>query len=215
MVDANEWIPRFGQTYGAENLKGPHVIPVIEALPFKSENPVVIDVGSGYEAMANAAYLSRLGYFKVACVDIGITFPMEGDDYLDLGADITQMTTGTDDKAVATLTEFLSRQNPEGHPQSDLLIFSEILNYVDYQQALLWFDAYLAPGGFMVVANQPGRGYPWFFNPHGVNSSEDLASFIAKELEHTILFQKYVEHDDPPAEGEDYEFMVLATQKPS
>lgn len=209
--DTYMWHFHKGRVYDYETLKLPHVVPVIETLPYASEKPVVIDVGGGNCSIVHSARLPRPHYFRTATVDIAAQ--PHGYEYINptIKADVEEMVTGVDRVAEDSIDGFLVDMSAEsGYLGADLVVYSEILNYVDFTEVMSWFDERLRPGGFTVIANLPTRGWPNLFSDKGVKSHSQLLEFVQNGLGHQIVRQDY-----PWGATDDYDgFMVLTTQKP-
>jgi SAM-dependent methyltransferase len=65
---------------------------------------------------------------------------------------------------------------------ADVIIFSEILNYVDYKKVLVKFIKFLKKDGVAIILNQPGRGLEQLFHTKGVKKNIKLINFLKKEL---------------------------------
>lgn len=61
----------------------------------------------------------------------------------------------------------------------DTMLFSELLNYVDFRRVLKGFSQFLKPDGRMIIFNMPGRGFSELFSSRGVKSNDDLLSALA------------------------------------
>ena len=213
IVSKNEYLWRFfeGRVYDFEDLKLPFVVPVIESLNYAAHKPVAIDVGGGNCSIVHSARLPRPRYFKTATVDIAAR--LHGYEPINptIKANVADIVTGTDDTALKSLHDFLLDATEPGKPVgADLIVYSEILNYIDFRNVMHWFDQLLKPGGYTVIANLATRGWPNLFSDNGVKSHEELLDFVRNDLGHEIVAQEY-----PWNATDDYEgFMVLATQKP-
>lgn len=205
------WTFHEGRVYDYDELKKPYVVPVIESLSYITDLPVAIDIGGGNLSIVHSARLPRPRYFRTATVDLAAR--PHGLEPINptIKAGIEEIVGSIDDSASKQLLDFLTdcAENDQS-TGADLLVYSEILNYVDFRSTMRWFDAHLKPGGFTVIANLPTRGWSNLFSDLGVKSHAELIDFVREELGHEVAVQEY-----PWGATDDYEgFMVLATQKP-
>lgn len=197
------WQFHEGRVYDFEDLKLPYVVPVIESLPYETNQPVAVDVGGGSFSIIHSARLPRPRYFRTATVDIAAKAHGLEPINPTVRADVEEITTGQNRWAGTELETFLA----DG---ADLILFSEILNYVDLRSVMFGFDQGLKPGGYMVIANLPTRGWPGLFSDMGCKTHDELIGFVKSTLGHDVVVQNY-----PWGPTDDYEgFMVLASQKP-
>ena len=208
--DLDEWRFHGGRVYDYESLKLPHVVSLIESLDYPNRHPVVIDVGGGECSVVHSARLPFRRHFLTATLDIAIPDQTTAANPR-IKEDIEQLTRGEAPVAYQSLVGFLESSTPSGREVgADLIVYSEILNYVDFRQIMTWFDEHLLPGGYTVIANLPTRGWSKLFSEMGVKSHEELLAFAVNELGHEIVAQEY-----PRGATDDYEgFLVMATRKP-
>ncbi len=210
--DIDVWRFHEGRVYDFESLKEPYVVPVIQELDYGDVKPVVIDVGAGNCSIVHSARLPfrRRNHFKTASVDVAI--PQAEDNFNpNVRTDVEELVFDQAPMVRDGLLDFIARNTSDREQfGADLVVFSEIINYVDFKTVMSWFNQLLRPGGFMVVANLPTRGWPKLFAEKGVKSHDQMLEFVTKDLGHLIVSQAY-----PWEATDDYEgFMVLATQKP-
>jgi hypothetical protein len=92
-------------------------------------------------------------------------------------------------KAMLRVCRFLkvdpeARANP---PAADMMVFSDLLNYVDFRKVLRAFANYLKTGGRIVIVNLPMRGNQSLFSDKGLKDNRELYAFLAEhrfEIEH-------------------------------
>lgn len=161
---------------------------------------VVVDVGSGKFPVT--AYLRHP--HKVIQIDIAGEDGIDGDT-LHLRKDIQLLAESSDfgtQRALLRMARFLEI-NPrrDSSEQADSIIFSQVLNYVDYQQVLVSAQKYLKPGGLIIIVNQPGLGYTHLFSPKGIKANSDLTGYL-DELGLTVTRQQYPwnKNGSPPTE---------------
>lgn len=209
--DLDVWRFHGGRVYDFDDLKLPSVVGLIESLPYETTHPVAIDVGGGNCSLVHSARLPRPQYFRTATVDIAGQSHGLGSFNPVFKSDVEEIVAEADVATVRELDDFIVANSDTPHiPGADLLVYSEILNYVDFREVMSWFDSRLKPGGYTVIANLPTRGWSQLFSDYGVKSHDELLTYVRDELGHTIIRQEY-----PWGATDDYEgFMVLATQKP-
>jgi SAM-dependent methyltransferase len=75
----------------------------------------------------------------------------------------------------------------------DTVIVSDILNYVPSREVLQRADAYLKPGGVLIILNQPGRTFDYAahtLSPEGASDNESLKLFLTEELEMVPVYEE-------------------------
>lgn len=165
-----------------ESLKREHLSPIFRELESQNKiGNVVIDVGSG--AYSVAEFLP--GVHKLITLDIAGK-ERQSRRQRHVTVDVEQASsesTLSHKKALVKIAEFLGIDpcQEANKQQVDSLIFSEILNYVDYQKILRSFEAYLKPGGRLIIVNMPDRGFKYLFAEKGLRSNEDLYKFLIQE----------------------------------
>ena len=192
------WRSLGGRTYSVGDIKEPYLIPLIEGLEYPAKHPIAIDVGSGVEGMAERAYVNGR-YLPAAMIDIALSNSgqMIG-DCEEFAVDIDALTAGTEPERQRALSRYLSEQSETGEPLAELVVFSDILNYIDYKRAIRWFNQRLKIGGFVVVANKPGRGFSDYFSSRGVRNNDRLIAYCTDGLGMELQHEQYpfaVNHD--------------------
>jgi hypothetical protein len=84
--------------------------------------------------------------------------------------------------------------------RADTIVFSDMLNYVDFRKVLNGFVKYLKPGGRIVVFNLPNRGNGLLFSGQGLKDNRQLYAFFEEhhfEIEHKAFPKR------PPNERSD------------
>ncbi len=92
-----------------------------------------------------------------------------------------------------------------------MMVFADLLNYVDFRKVLRGFGNYLKPGGRMVIVNLPMRGNQSLFSDKGLKDNRELYEFLQEhrfEIEH-----KSFPCRDPKATDEAEELIVLVARK--
>ena len=103
-------------------------------------------------------------------------------------------------KALVKVAKLLGTdpRNTRNAECADTMLFSEILNYVDFRSTLLGFSRYLKPGGRFIIFNMPGRGYGERFAEKGVKNNTELRDFLTENgfaIEKAV-FPRHVRPDD-------------------
>lgn len=176
----HEWRTFFGGEYAREH-KMPFVQPILDNLDRQGQLDVIIDVGSGMYPLSYKFH----GKKKTILVDIVAPDIQDGNlMYMQFDIDNLADTAKRETReALRRAGDFLGiDRNIECNPQqADLVIFSEILNYVDYQGAIRNFLKYLKPGGRIMILNGANRGIRKLFSPKGVKENVDLMRFLWDE----------------------------------
>jgi hypothetical protein len=179
----NRWDSNWGESYSPE-LKRRLLGPVFERL--ESENGVgnlVIDIGSGAQPVSK--FLAARPGRKFILMDIAAKERMAGDS-LYLRADVEGVLRSASfsyRKAVVRICRFLGKDlRAIAAPElATTLIFSDILNYVDFRRVVGGAAKFLQPGGRIVITNLPTRGIREEFSPNGLKRNEDLCAFLREE----------------------------------
>ena len=207
------WGQYWGATYGPK-LKKRFLEPVFGKLEAEEKiGNLIVDVGSG------ASPVTRLLKTKPArkriCVDIAAdnaTSPDELRVRLDAGKAGEFESLGFL-KSLLRVCRFLGMdpRAKAGRELADTMVFSDILNYVDFWKVLHEFANYLKPGGRMIVINLPMRGTRALFSEKGLKDNRHLCAFF---YEHRFE----IEHKSFPARPRDAtdeseELIVLVARK--
>lgn len=210
---ANPWQQCWGESYGPE-LKQRLLKPVFDKL--ESEDKIgnlIVDVGSG--ALPVTQLLETKPARKRICVDIAAD-NVASLDVLRIRLDaekVGQFGTLSFRKAMLRVCAFLginlkAAANPEC---ADTMVFSDILNYVDFRKVLHGFANYLKPDGRIIVINLPFRGNHALFSEKGLRDNRQLYAFLEEhhfEVEHKSFPKKSRKETD-----ESEEFIVLVARK--
>ncbi len=65
--------------------------------------------------------------------------------------------------------------------QIDGVVFSEILNYIDFEDILGELFPYIKIGGKVIVFNKPDRGYKSLFSEYGVKNNYQLVDSLPEQ----------------------------------
>lgn len=209
------WKPHWGKNMYDEVFQIRCTGPVLRKLEREGKiGDVVMDIGSGSSPVA--AWLRTEP--KIITIDIGGKFkPIER--VLHLEEDIEKASDESSFRlksAIMKISEFLEidpRAETSGE-KIDTMIFSQILNYVDFRRTLGAFSNYLKQGGRMIIINKPGRGekeFPGYFSEKGVKNNGELLDFVNKEgfeIELNLMPWK-----DEEREKDGEEMLVLVVRK--
>ena len=116
-------------------------------------------------------------------------------------------------KALLRVCAFLgiNPQTETKTDRADTIVFSDVLNYVDFRKVLNGFAEYLKPGGRIIVFNLPNRGNGVLFSDKGVQDNRQLYAFLVEhhfEIEHKA-FPKRPRNETDESE----ELIVLVARK--
>jgi hypothetical protein len=178
----NPWQPYWGEAYGPE-LKRWLLAPVFAELDADGKiGDVIVDFGSGAQPVTR---LLKAGpRRKRILVDIAAE-NTRTDDEQKLRLDVAKL--GDDSalsfrKALARARRFLGLTPGESDvPAVDTMVFSEILNYVDFRDVISRAGAYLKPNGRIIVVNFPLRGNLALFSERGLKNNYELYAFLEQE----------------------------------
>ena len=177
------WEQNWGEAYSPE-LKRRLLAPVLDRLETEGKiGELVVDIGSGAKPVSK--FLRACDKRKFLLVDVAAK--NHGDSathYVRLNAEhITRPDRLSYRKALVEVCRFLTIEPNAFAPRecATTLIFSDILNYVDYQKVIGGFSKFLKPDGRIIIANLPARGIREEFSENGLKSNEDLYRFLAEE----------------------------------
>jgi SAM-dependent methyltransferase len=172
------WQRFWGDAYGME-FKQWLLKPVFEKLEADGKaGDLIVDVGSGAQPVTQ--FLAKRAGRKRILVDVAA----------DNGGDSSERRIRMDAekiaepeslgfrKALVRARKFLGHAPGAG---ADLMVFSDLLNYVDYRAVLRGFGRYLKPGGRLLISNLPMRGNQSLFSEKGLKDNHDLYAFLEEE----------------------------------
>lgn len=209
----NPWQRFWGAAYSAE-LKQWMLPPVFEELEKQGKiGDLVADIGSG--AAPVTMFLPPNARRKRILVDIAADQERSGQVQkvrLDVEK-IAEPRALSFRKAVLQVCAFLGIDPRDARrvEMADTLVFSDILNYVDFRKVLRGCAGFLKPGGRMIVVNLPSRGNLEWFSEKGLKDNRELFRFLEAEnfeIERK-LFPKRAEGHTEEAE----ELIVLVARK--
>ena len=176
-----EWQKHWGEAYGLK-LKAWLLEPLFERLEAEGRiGNVIVDVGSGAQPVTR--FLPPKDGRKRVCVDIAAE-PGGAEDEMRVKMDVEKVG-GRDAlsfrKALVRACRFFELNPRERMGAADLMVFSDVLNYVDFREVLGGFGQFLKLGGRMIVVNLPIRGNVALFSEKGLKDNRELYAFLAEE----------------------------------
>jgi hypothetical protein len=209
----NQWDRNWGESYSAD-LKKRLLEPVFERL--ESENGIgdlVVDIGSGAQPVSK--FLSARPGRKFILIDIAAKNRIIADSQF-LRADVESVMRPVSfsyRKVALRVCGFLGNDpRAVGNSESvTTLVFSDILNYVDFRGVIGGFAKFLRPGGRIIITNLPTRGICEEFSPNGLKTNEDLYAVL--EEEHFEIESKEFPCRPEGVTDESGELVVLVAKK--
>ena len=204
----NPWQRYWGGTYGPE-LKQWLLRPVFTELEKAGKiGDLIVDIGSG--AAPVTRFLQPKAGRKRILVDIAADNTRSVDEQkIRLDAEkVGEPGALSFRKAVLRVCGFLGL-DPEAGANTggaDTIVFSDLLNYVDFRKVLLGFAGYLKPEGRIIVVNLPMRGNHSLFSEKGLKDNRQLYRFFDEhhfEIEHKSLPKR------PPGETDESEELIV------
>jgi SAM-dependent methyltransferase len=187
--DANPWQEYWGESYAPE-LKQRLLNPVFGKLEVEEKlGNLIIDVGSGASPVTEM--LKTKPGRKRVCVDIAADVG-ESSNELRIRFDaekVGQSSALSFRKAILRVCAFIeiNHKTDEKTERADTIVFSDILNYVDFRKVLSGFAKYLKPDGRIIILNLPHRGNHSLFSENGLKDNRQLCAFLEEnhfEIEH-------------------------------
>jgi hypothetical protein len=183
------WREYWGEAYGID-LKRWLLKPVFEKLEVEGKiGDLVVDVGSGARPVTQ--FLRHKTARKRICVDIAADNARSASEQkirLDVEK-VGEPAALSFRKALLRVCRFLEiAPGGEAHTKgADMMVFADLLNYVDFRRVLGGFARYLKPGGRIVIVNLPMRGNQSLFSEQGLKDNRQLYEFLEEqrfEIEH-------------------------------
>ena len=209
----NPWQPFWGATYGPE-LKQWLLKLIFEELESSNKiGDLVVDVGSGASPVTDL--LPATAGRKRVLVDIAADNTRSGSAQkirlnAEKAAEPTALSYG---KAMLRISRFLDidPKSPALSAHADTIVFSDLLNYVDYRKVLRAFAGFLKPDGRIVIVNLPIRGNQSLFSGKGLKDNRDLYAVLENldfDIEHKSFPKRPRNETD-----ESQELIILVAQK--
>lgn len=173
-----DWKNSYGNEYSDEE-KIKYMLPIFNRLEIENKiGKIIIDVGSGARPISR----NINGAHKIISIDLG------GDEFFNeerchLNLDLKKLNQklySIKKSIIKICKNFDINLNDEKNTQVDTVIFSEILNYVDYEKVLLEANNYLKNNGRFIIINNVDRGYQRLFSKDKIKSNSVLKSFLNK-----------------------------------
>ncbi len=179
-----------------------------QQIELSKNESVILDIGSG-----SIPLYKKLNIKNYKCISIDLVQTIVR-DHTHLIFDLN-----TPDNSDA-YKQMLSRLNKllvisKRKAVVDYLIFSEILNYVDYKKTLKRFLPYLKKDGTVLILNQPQRGEKEAFISTGVKRNKELIFFLEHEMsiKTTSTFLKVKNDNSARLLRKTDDYLVLFGQK--
>jgi hypothetical protein len=205
------WQRFWGADYGLE-MKEWLLKPVFETLEAEGKaGDLIVDIGSGAQPVTR--FLPARPGRKRILVDVAADDAIHADERrIRLNAEkVAEPSALSLLKALVKAREFLDLSPGARLAGADLMVFSDLLNYVDFRKVLRGFSTYLKPGGRLMISNLPMRGNESLFSENGLKDNRDLYKFL--EAEHFIIEQKSFPCRAEGATDEAEELIVLIARK--
>jgi hypothetical protein len=179
----NPWQPYWGAPYGLE-LKQWLLNPVFAEMENGGKvGDLIVDVGSGARPVTRF-FKARPGRKRIL-VDVAADNSASEDEQK-VRLDVEKMGdlgSLSFRKALLRVCRFLeiapgAERNP---PRADTMVFSDLLNYIDFRKVLSGFSNYLKPEGRIVIVNLPMRGNRSLFSERGLKDNRHLYEFLEEQ----------------------------------
>jgi len=202
------WRQYWGETYGPD-LKKWLLKPLFDDLE-KSDRlgGIIIDAGSGAHPVTQL--LAPKPARRRILIDIAADESCSP-DALRLRLDVEKVTQPhslTLRRAIIRARRFL----PASAAAADTIIFSDLLNYVDFRAVLAGASRFLKPGGRFIIVNLPIRGNQSLFSERGLKDNHHLYAFL--DHHHFQIEHKSFPCRPRGATDESEELIILVARKP-
>jgi hypothetical protein len=179
----NPWEENWGEAYSPE-LKRHLIDSVFKRLDQEGKlGNLIVDVGSGASPVSEL--LQSMPERKFIFIDVA------GRDWVSLDTqrirldaeNITRPDLLSYRKALVRVCRFLGT-DPRGSTREERatsMVFSDILNYVDYRNVVTGFASFLKAGGRIIIINHPTRGIRERFAANGLKKNEDFYLFLEEQ----------------------------------
>jgi len=179
----NQWERNWGESYSPE-LKKRLFGPILAQLDREGKiGDLVVDIGSG--ARPVSGFLTATPGRKFIFIDrAGNNRRVSESQYLRCNAEsVTRPESLSYQKTLVRVCRFLGRDPamPAAPELATTLLFSDILNYVDFRTVIGGFSKFLKPDGRIIIANLPTRGIEEEFSANGLKRNEDLYCFLEEQ----------------------------------
>ena len=179
----NPWEEHWGASYGPE-LKRHLIDSVFKRLDSEGKlGNLIVDIGSGASPVSQL--LPATPDRRFIFIDIA------GDNWVSLDTqrirldaeNITRTDLLSYRKALIRACRFL-QTDPRAQAleeRATALVFSDILNYVDYRTVVGGFASFLQSGGRIIIINHPTRGIRAHFAERGLKKNGDFYFFLQEQ----------------------------------
>jgi len=179
----NPWEENWGASYSPE-LKKHLIDSVFKRLDHEGKlGSLIVDIGSGVSPVSQllpAAPDRRFIFIDVA----GENSSSLDTQRIRLDAEsITRPDLLSYGKALVRVCRFL-KLDPRvqaREARATAMVFSDILNYVDYRNVVSGFANFLKAGGRIIVMNHPTRGIRARFSEKGLKTNDDFYVFLEEQ----------------------------------
>lgn len=201
------WELTWGREYSPV-IKNKVIYSALEALDDADKiGDVVVDVGSGADPMSGHLLNRPRKIIELDLVGGENVFQ----NTLKLELDINKISENCAEtrRALSMAGQFLGVESVQGvHPKLvDTMIFSQILNYVDFKSVLTELFKYLKSKGRVIVFNAPLTGFSSQFSQQGLVNNSELYKFLDEQgfVIETLIFPDTA---IPCEKGEEMIFLV-------
>ena len=208
----NPWQYYWGSAYGPD-LKQWLLKPVFEELERAGNlGALIVDAGSG--AVPVTDFLPARPGRKRILVDIAADNACSANEQrIRLDAEkVGDPAALSFRKALVRASRFLGTDPKATLPaRADTVVFSDLLNYIDFRKVLRSFSTFLKPGGRFVIVNLPIRGNQSLFSDKGLKDNRDLVAYL--ESNHFEIEQKSFPKRGRNETDESGELIILVARK--
>jgi SAM-dependent methyltransferase len=181
------WQVYWGESYGLE-LKEWLLKPVFEKLEEEGKiGDLIVDVGSGARPVTR--FLKAREGRKRILVDVAAEHGGSQDEQrIRMDAEkVGERGALSYRRGLVKVCRFLDIEPNAERTGADMVVFSDLLNYVDFRKVVGEFAGFLKNGGRMVIVNLPMRGNQALFSEKGLKDNRELCAFLEGrgfEIEH-------------------------------
>lgn len=199
------WETQWGATFD-KDFKEKRVYPILRELAARGEiGEVILDIGSGEHSLASAIP----GNHKRITIDL-CGDESRSNNTLHLPFDIENISENMSEDvrtAITKVANFLTIdcKKTRQPKQVDCMIFSEIINYIDYKNVIKGLTAYVKPGGRIIILNRPRRGFDKLFSHHAPKDNFEILA----TLEENGYFMERMTNLQFRDEGIDKEMVLI------
>ena len=175
--------------------------------------PVIFDIGAGELPLSQYAISEENAQRTVFAVDFLKPFE-EMSHHIDADVNALLYPKSTAYKrGLIKIASMLGIDPREADKkQVDVIVFSDILNYVPYREVITACVQFLKKDGIIVIFNQPGRTFADFqgnLPSYGVQNNDELAAFLSEpHLGLTFLHSSLDTFKDYPDEDAEHAKLV-------